>query len=231
MKKIVLILMFLCFQGLSFASTSELISNEELAKMQKRVDEVGFNLLNSNGIEKRTVFNINIKRIKNAVSYYNNREIVLYRDLYNRLSSDDELAFILGHEIGHSVDSYDGVMRGFFTFFHSYWLFGARKYEYLADKRAVDYMVQAGYNPVASIVVMSKCFGQTRYEWYSTHPLATRRMMAVYEYIYKKYPEYLVNNTYKNNLYYQNFLLTSKENRAKFQSKVQSKSASSPKYL
>ena len=55
--------------------------------------------------------------------------------------------------------------------------------------------------------------------------------MEVYEYIYKKYPEYLANNAYKNNIYYQNFLLTSKENRAKFQKKVESGSKSSINYL
>jgi len=229
MKKVALLLIFLSLCTISFANSADLISNEQTAKIQKHIDEVGFNLLNSNGIEKRTTFNFNIKRIKNAGSYYRNREIVIYRDLYNRLSSDDELAYILGHEISHSVDSYDGILRGYFSAFVQ--SFSPKKYEYKADKRAVDYMVQAGYNPVASIVVISKTSPQYRYDWYSTHPLATRRMMEIYEYIYKKYPEYLANNTYKNNPYYQNFLLTSKENRAKFQSKVKSNSKGNVKYL
>ena len=228
MKKILLIFSALLIQGFALAD-SDLISNEEIARMQKRVDEVGFNLLNSNGIEVRTTFNINTKRVKNAFSCNRNREIVIYRDLYNRLSSDDELAYVLGHEISHSVDSYDGILRGYFSAFSQ--SFSPKKYEYKADKRAVDYMVQAGYNPVASITAMSKTLPQYRYDWYSTHPLTTRRMMEVYEYIYKKYPEYLANNAYKNNPYYQNFLLTSKQNRAKFQSKVKSNSKLSVKYL
>ena len=110
-------------------------------------------------------------------------------------------------------------MRGYFTPL-SYAL-SPKKYEYKADKRAVDYMVNAGYNPVALIVVMSKTFSQPRFDWLSTHPLPTRRMMEVYEYIYKKYPEFLANNTYKNDIYYQNFLLTSKGNRTKFQRKIE----------
>lgn len=229
MKKLLLLFLVLFIQGFVYATTSDLISNEEIARMQKRVDEVGFNLLNSSGIEVRTTFNINTKRVKNACSYHKNREIVIYRDLYNRLASDDELAYILGHEISHSVDSYQGILRGYFSAFTQ--SFSPRKYEYKADKRAVDYMVSAGYNPVAAIVAMSKIMPQYRYEWYSTHPLATRRMMEVYEYIYKKYPEYLANNVYKTNLYYQNFLLTSKENRAKFQQKVKSGAKSGLKYL
>ena len=229
MKKILLLFLVLLFQGFVLASSSDLISNEEAARMQKRIDEVGFNLLNSSRIGVRTTFNFNTKKIKNATSYYSNREIVIYRDLYNRLATDDELAYVLGHEISHSVDSYEGILRGYFSFFTQ--SFAPKKYEYKADKRAVDYMVNAGYNPVAAIVVMSKVLPQRRFDWCSSHPLTTRRMMEVYEYIYKKYPEYLVNNSYKNNLYYQNFLLTSKQNRAKFQSKVKSDSKSSTKYL
>ncbi|MBQ8475515.1 M48 family metalloprotease [bacterium] len=229
MKKFILIIAVFCFGTLAYADTFEAITNKELVKIQKNIDEVGFNILNSNGIEQRTVFNLNIKRIKNAHLSYRDREITIYRDLYNRLSSDDELSYILAHEISHSVDSYNGIMRGFFT--PLTYRLSPKKYEYKADKRAVDYMVQAGYNPVASIVVMNKCFGQYRYDWYSSHPVSSRRMMEVYEYIYKKYPEYLVNNAYKTNPYYQNFLLTSKQNRAKFQKKVQSNSKSGVKYL
>ena len=227
MKKILLLFLVVMINGFALAS-SDLISNQEIAHMQKRIDEVGFNLLNSNGIENRTTFNFSTKRIKNACSYNKNREIVIYRDLYNRLSTDDELAFILGHEISHSIDSYNGIFRGYFSAFTQ--SFSPKKYEYKADKRAVDYMVSAGYNPVASIVVMNKVMPQERYDWYSTHPLTSRRMMEVYEYIYKKYPEYLVKNQYKNNPYYQNFLLTSKQNRAKFQQKVKTNSKSDVNY-
>lgn len=144
------------------------------------------------------------------------------------LEEDDEIAAVLGHEISHGIDSYDGIFKGAFTGLR--YFFTPRKYEYKADKRAIDYMVNAGYNPVAMIVMMNKVLGQNRYDWWFTYPLASRRMMQVYEYIYTKYPEYLANNKYKNNLYYQNFLLTSKENRAKFQEKVKTKSTKKVKY-
>ena len=101
----------------------------------------------------------------------------------------------------------------------------------LFNDEVVDYLVNAGYNPVSLIVVMNKAFPQGRYDWYKTHPLTSRRMMEIYEYIYKKYPEYLANNTYKENMYYQNFLLTSKENRTKFQKKIESNSKRSINYL
>ena len=99
-----------------------------------------------------------------------------------------------------------------------------------ADKRAIDFMVNAGYNPVAMIVMMNKTFAQDRYEFLATHPLASRRMAYVYEYIFFKYPEFLKNNKYQDNIYYQNFLLTSQENRRKLQRKVETRSKSNVNY-
>lgn len=230
MKKFVLLLLsFFAVCTISYAS-GEVINADSIIEAQNRINNIGFKLLNSNGIEQRTVFDFDIKKTKNAYSAHKNRQIVMYRGLYLHLSSDDEIAAILAHEISHSVDSYNGALRGFFT--HVSYHFATKKYEYKADKRGVDYMVNAGYNPVAMIVVMSKAFPQERYDWWwFAHPVTSRRMIEVYEYIYKKYPEYLVNNKYKDNLYYQNFLLTSKENRAKFQKKIESNSKKSVKYL
>ncbi len=230
MKKIVVMLsVLMLFCANAYAASNELVTNESVKKAQMKIDQIGFRLLNYNGIEKRAVFDFDTKDTKNAYSRSSDRQIVLYRGLYNRLESDDEIAAVLAHEIAHSVDSYNGIMRGLFYSWSYH--FAPKKYEYKADKKAVDYMVNADYNPVAFIVVMSKTFSQHRYDWYSTHPLTTRRMMEVYEYIYKKYPEYLANNAYKNNIYYQNFLLTSKENRAKFQKKIETKSKRPVNYL
>lgn len=220
MRKILLILTLLVLNLSCFAADNYFISTAEARKIQDQISSVGFRLLNSNGLQRRTVFRFDTKSTVNACSYHGDREIVLYRGLYLMLEDEDQLAAILGHEISHSMDSYDGIFRGYFHYWNN--VFAPRKYETKADKRAVDYMVNAGYNPTAMIVVMSKVFPQRRYEWCSTHPLTSKRMMNVYEYIYKKYPEYLVNNKYKENIYYQNFLLTSKDNRAKFQQKVKS---------
>jgi len=230
MRRIVILsTLLILFCSSICASATEVINSENIRKAQNRIDKIGFRILNYNGIEKRTVFDLNIKNNKNAYSRSSDRQIVLYRGLYNRLDSDDEIAAILSHEIAHSVDSYNGIFRGAFTSWS--YVFAPKKYEYKADKKAVDYMVNAGYNPVALIVVMNKTFPQNRYDWYSTHPLTSRRMMEIYEYIYKKYPEYLANNVYKENIYYQNFLLTSKSNRAKFQKKIETNSKRSVNYL
>lgn len=229
MKRFILTsLMVIGFVLPTFASDSEFMSNSEVRKANQKLDEIGFTILNANGITKRMVFDFDTHNVKNAVTHSSNRQIVFYKGLMNKMQTDDEIAAVLAHEISHGVDSYNGILRG--TFSDWSYVFQPKKYEYKADKRAVDYMVNAGYNPVALIVMMSKCFTQNRFDWHRTHPLSTRRMMEVYEYIYKKYPEFLANNTYKNNLYYQNFLLTSQENREKFKKKVETKSKKSIKY-
>ena len=96
--------------------------------------------------------------------------------------------------------------------------------------RSVDYMVNAGYNPLAIIVVMNKIGKQYRYDFLSNHDLITRRMMKIYQHIYTKYPAILAENEYKDNVYYQNFLLTSRKNRLKFQSKIENHQQGKIKY-
>lgn len=226
MKKF-LILMVLSFIALpAFATEESLVS---LTKQQKVINEVGFRILNANKIETRTNFYYKpTTKVVNAWSRMTDRQITVTKGILAYIDSDDELAALLSHEISHSVDSYDGAFKGFFM--PVKYSFAPKKYETKADKRAVDYMVNAGYNPVAIIVLFNKLMTQTRYDWYLTHPLSSIRMATVYEYIYRKYPAYLANNKYANNIYYQNFLLTSQNNRQKLQKSVQTNSKKKIKY-
>lgn len=221
MKKFLLLSCAIC--GILISQLSALATEVDLTKdgkMQKYVSNIGFKILNANRVEKRMAFfyKQDDKNI-NATTAFRDRGIYIYRGMAVYLDNDDEYAAVLSHEISHGVDSYDGILKGYFSPV-SYAL-SPRKYEKKADKRAIDYMVNAGYNPVAFIIVMNKTMTQERYELFSTHPLTSRRMMCVYEYIYNKYPEYLANNEYKNNIHYQNFLLTSRENRLKLQNRIE----------
>lgn len=222
MKK-VLVLLCLGF-ALCLIKTTSLAEENESTKDEKRqqyINEIGFNILNSNRIEQRMMFYYKPNdRSVNACAYYRDRKIQVYKGIAAYLESDDEYAAILSHEISHGIDYYSGPLRGYFSYISGIFPSASRKNERKADKRAVDFMVKAGYNPLALIVTMSKFMSQPRYEFYASHPLTSRRMMYVYEYIYNKYPEYLANNEYKNNVYYQNFLLTSRQNRLKMQEKI-----------
>lgn len=212
----------------AFAIQQPYTDLKTMQEKQQFVSEVGFRLLNANKIKERTVFQFVNSKTVNAYSSHNNRNIVIYSGIMNYTTEEDEVAAILAHEISHSIDSYHGICRGYFSTLP--YVFVPRKYERKADKRAVDFMVNAGYNPVAMIVMMNKIFPQYRYEFLSSHPIVSRRMMYVYEYIYTKYPEYLKNNKYYNNIYYQNFLLTSQDNRRKLQNKLEMNYKGNVKY-
>ena len=230
-RLLVMLTMFLLLGTTCYASSSYAYfeTKKEHEATLEHVSQVGFKLLNDNRIDKRITFTLNDSKVVNAYSSIFDRSVTINKGLYSLLDDEDMLAAILGHEISHSIDGYSGILRGYFSFVTS--ICCPKKYEYKSDKRAVDFMVNAGYHPVAMIVIMNKAFPQYRYDWCAAHPLTSRRMMEVYEYIYKKYPEYLVNNKYKTNIYYQNFLLTSRENRMKLQKKVESGSKRKVHYL
>ena len=78
--------------------------------------------------------------------------------------------------------------------------------------------------------MLSKSIPQRIYECGDSYSLASRRMARIYEYIYNKYPSFLATNYYSDNIYYQNFLLTSRENRAKLQQKIETKSTKKVRY-
>ena len=194
-------------------------------ELQERMNSVGFSILNANRIEKRLTF-MAINRVYTRDFWTDvssvNRTIWVKPVVIPYIDSDDELAAILSHSIAHGVDSYEGILRGYISILN-YWV-APNKYDLKADKTAVDYMVNADYNPLALITILNKIGKQYRYDVFSNHTLVSRRMMMIYEYIYKKYPHILVENEYKDNLYYQNFLLTSRNNRMKLLEKIQTNS-------
>lgn len=222
MKKYILGLFLLFALSMPTFASWDVKDNNDL---QKRMNEVGFNILNSNRIPKRLIFQV-INRVYTRDVWADvssvNRTVWIKPTMLPYIDSDDELAGILAHQIAHGVDTYNGVFRGYISILN-YWV-SPNKYDKKADKLAVDYMVNSGYNPLALIGIMNKTIKQYRYDVFSNHNLATRRMMQIYEYIYTKYPSFLIDNEYTKNLYYQNFLLTSRENRMLLLEKIQKKS-------
>ena len=199
--------------------------------LQERMNDVGFRILNSNRIEKRLIFmainRVYTRDIWTDVSSVN-RTVWVKPTIIPYIDNDDELAAVLSHSIAHGVDTYDGILRGYVSILN-YWV-APNKYDLKADKLSVDYMVNAGYNPLAIITILNKIGKQYRYDIFSNHTLISRRMMLIYEYIYTKYPSILVDNEYKDNVYYQNFLLTSRNNRMKLLKKIETNSNKKLKY-
>ena len=217
MKKIIILLIVSVLSQITvFASLSE------DSQIQSRINNIGYNLLNRNKIDKKIVFVYDKAEKKSALSLdktLTNRQIVVYKGLYEQTESDDELAAMLAREISIAMKSFNGMWGGIIDSAQT--ALGSKKFETVADKRAVDFMIKGGYNPLALIVFINKTCPQKRQDRFSRHNLTSKRLARIYEYITYKYPESFYSNKYTNNVYYQNFLLTSVSNRRKLETKIQ----------
>lgn len=227
MKKF-FILMIVLTGSMCFAADNSLILYEQ--NCQQRINEIGVKILNANKIDKHIIFTYNKDTLKKSLNdpAITKRQIIFYEEYFKYTANDDEIAAFLAHQISHAVKSYSGVWGGMLS--STQIKCAPKKYEIFADKRAVDYLVNAGYNPLGLITLMNKSKPQKILDKLLFHNTTSRRMAEVYEYIYTNYPYYLANNVYIENSDYQNFLLNSVCNRALLETKIQSGSKKRVKY-
>ena len=230
-KKIIILLSVLFLSvNISLADTYEADLAAE-NKIQNNINKIGVNLLNSNRIDKRIVFTYDKsskEKILDSIDTLSKRQVIIYGNLYKAVSNDDEIAAMLAREISIAVKSYDGMWGGRIDSLQV--TLGSKKFETFADKRAVDYMVNAGYDPIALITYINKTCPQKRGDRFARHNLTSKRLARIYEYITYKYPDYLKNSIYLNDEYYQNFLLSSIENRKLLEEKIKNKTLKELKY-
>ena len=213
----------------AFAVSDEQIIKEQ--SIQNRINETGTQILNANKIGGRIIF-VYDKDAKDTLlkmdTTVTSRQIVMFREYYKFISDDNELAAYLAREISNAQRTFDGIGNGWLTAVQI--KAAPKKFEMVADKRAVDYMVKAGYNPLALITFINKAFPQHYQYLISNKNLTSKRLAHIYEYIYTKYPYFITNNEYLQNPYYQNFLLNSVENRRLLEEKIKSGSKEKLKY-
>ena len=152
MKKIIYILLIM-----SIMCGSINANPVEINAIQQRVDNVGTRLLNFNRIPKRIIFTFDKEGKADWLSKYKalkRRQIIVYGEQYQFIQSDDEIAAMLAREIATVMKSYSGMWGG--TIDAIQVALSSKKFETVADKRSVDYMVKAGYNPLALIVYINK---------------------------------------------------------------------------
>ena len=230
MKKF--IISFLCL--LAFSTSTFAVSDKEIIQeqtIQNRINDIGTQILNANKIKGHIIF-VYDKEAKDSLlkmdTTVTSRQIIMFREYYKFIADDNELAAYLSREIARSSRTFDGMGNG--------WLTGVqikaapKKFELVSDKRAVDYMVNAGYNPIALITFINKAYPQHYQDLVSNKNLTSKRLAHIYEYIYTKYPYFITNNEYLQNPYYQNFLLNSVENRRLLEEKIKSGSKEKLKY-
>ncbi len=222
MKKILVLLGVLFIGTCSFAEEIMVIRNVNLNNFWKKkgideekVLEVGQKIMTVNKISKRVpIFVINNSKNINASSNIYDKTVSIYSGMFLYIDNDDELAYVISHEIAHSVEAYGGMIKFMAMSANS------KKYEQKADLNGIDYMVKAGYDPIAAITIGNKIFGEPVWDWgYTyTHPKGSKRLMDMYKYIYVKYPKFL-NSPLTLTPSYKNFLYSMNDDIIEFQQK------------
>ena len=174
---------------------------EKNDKNVEKVLSVYKRLMLANKINERIIIDVaKGSNSLNASTEIYTRTIHINKELLSYMRNDDELAFIISHEIAHAMETYSSPFK------FAAMKYNSKKYEIKSDLKAVDYMVKAGYNPVAAIVMLNKIANEPVFDWgfMYTHPKGSKRLAEVYKYIYIKYPQYL-NSPMTKNAYYQMF--------------------------
>ena len=221
MKKILLLLGVLLIGSCTFAEEIVVIRGVNMDNFWKKkgIDEqkvilVGQKIMLDNKIAKRVPIWVDNKKTINAYSRTYDKIFIIHEGMFFYIDNDDELAYVLSHEIAHSVEAYGGMMKYMAVNANS------KKYEQKADLNGIDYMVNAGYDPIAAITMGNKIFAEPVCDWgfTSTHPKGSKRLMDMYKYIYVKYPNYL-NSPLTKSPSYKNFEYSMAKEIREFQQK------------
>ncbi|CDE89565.1 TPA: hypothetical protein CPT81_03290 [Candidatus Gastranaerophilales bacterium HUM_20] len=221
MKKILLLLGVLLIGSCTFAEEIVVIRGVNMDNFWKKkgIDEqkvilVGQKIMLDNKIAKRVPIWVDNKKTINAYSRTYDKIVIIHEGMFFYIDNDDELAYVLSHEIAHSVEAYGGMMKYMAVNANS------KKYEQKADLNGIDYMVKAGYDPIAAITMGNKIFAEPVCDWgfTSTHPKGSKRLMDMYKYIYVKYPHYL-NSPLTKSPSYKNFEYSMAKEIREFQQK------------
>ena len=138
--------------------------------------------------------------------------VYVFKNLMDDLN-DDELAFVVAHEIGHIVarhaikklqaamgmnllvlastqaEANPGFQKGLSFALAQIMVAYSREDEYTADELATKYIKMAGYNPKAGINVLNKLYQQHKkeplreYSYFRTHPYVAQRISHIKEYL------------------------------------------------
>lgn len=230
MKKVLIILCLFLFGLKASAEILELepVATKDFWKRdgiyEEKVLEVGEKIINANNLKNRVVLRvIRNSKVINAYASFMQKSVNIYTGILPYCDNDDELAAIISHEIAHCLDYYDGGIPKWLLMMQV----NIKEYEYKADLVGIDLMAKAGYNPIAAITMSNKVLDESFFDdfFFWTHPIGSKRTLAEYKYIYKKYP-WALNTEMVKNVNYQNFVNYSQNDINKFIQKEKNKSNS-----
>lgn len=225
MKKLLILLAIILFGCCSFAEEIMVIRGVNMNNFwnkkgitEEKVLKVGQKIMLDNKIDKRVPLFVDSRKYIQASSNPYDKTVTIHEGMFLYIDNDDELAFVLSHEIAHSVEAYGGMLKYMAINANS------KKYEQKADLNGIDYMVKAGYDPIAAITMGNKIFGEPIWDWGFTylHPKGSKRLIDMYKYIYVKYPKYL-NSPLTQTPSFKNFEYSMSKEISSFQQKQKRK--------
>lgn len=203
-----------------------------------RVSTVGSNLLTKNNIPASNVkFTVVSGAVDNS-NYATNKVVNISSNELSYAGNDNEVAAVVANELGHIISGHASKNKfvnllqaatdtNISTNSTASTLVSNYKYskeEKEADVIAVNLMANAGYNPLAMIVVLTKQTG-TYWETIQGKPANAERAMNVYNYTGYAYPAKLSAGygctEYKNFLAYAQTEVAERQQNKKQQSKYE----------
>jgi predicted Zn-dependent protease len=204
-KLIILMSVMMIFSlGVSAQTTATTTATTD--KELVRVTKIGQKLLSSNYLPTKVTFFVSEEEDVNAYANIDS-EVHVYKGLLNLVETDDELASVIAHEIGHIANRHiqkQSVISAMLQAislkikrpFASKVANGvgglsllkvSRSAEYESDLTGADLMIGAGYDPKAMLSLLNK-IAQNYIDVIQTHPSGNKRLQNVYDYLSFNYP-------------------------------------------
>ncbi len=205
MKKILITIfaLFVCLQVNAATTTT----NWDSTAAQKKLNNIAYKLIKSNNLPDGISIKVSAEEEANAYANIN-KEIYVYKGMLNYATTDEEIASVIAHEMGHIINGHNAKQTILNSLIAN--ITGSssekasvgavavqelsstklsRKDEFEADLSGVDLMVKAGYNPLAMISVLNKICGNY-VDIISSHPSGEKRLMNIYDYVSYNYPDW-----------------------------------------
>lgn len=197
MKKLLLLFMAILLSTPVFSATWSAVD---------RVPTVGKQILTKNNLPTDTKFVVTETSVVNSTSNTNN-EIYIQKEALKYAGNDNEVAAVISQEIGTIINANASKKKLVSNIASA--LAGSvsgedaqnraiiinelamnnmsEKDQMNADVTGVDLMIQAGYNPLAMVVVLGKMPGSAM-DTLKSQPNNFKRSMYIYDYLTYNYP-------------------------------------------
>ncbi|MBQ2645657.1 hypothetical protein IJG14_08825 [bacterium] len=213
MKKFLLSIFILAIISIQYANAAIVDLSSE-GEYQEYINKTGFKILNCNEIENHIIFKYSKSESIKELPNFDDMSVIIPKGVLPYIESEDELAAIIAHNIAYCLIYRENKFANIDI------KIAPQKYKKFADKIAVDMLVKSGYSPIAIITMINKLYGDKKNKIFPKDMTTSIRLAEIYEYIVRKYPKKLQETPFCKNIYYQNFLLTSRNNRELLQKQL-----------